>query len=250
MISIRGSTPRQLAVTMPAEPRSLPALRARLSEWLNTADVPAELAERLVLAANEAVTNAIAHAYRDQPRGQVRLTAKLRSDTLTITVSDDGRWRPARPGEGLGGRGVLIMQESVDRVRIDRTPDGTTVTLRTSTSEVPPIQETIEPAAEQHQLDVGVVGGTTVARLYGTVPDESSVHLRRQLLTATCGGVAPLVVNLVGLDALTNGVLEALTDVARAAVGAGERVVVIAPTDGDFTELAELDEVRLVREAG
>lgn len=241
--------PRPLALQVRAEPRHLGMLRDRLFAWLDAVGVPEELAERLVLSANEAATNVMAHAYRGREPGPLRMTAGWDGDEVTVTVADEGRWRTARPGEGLGGRGVLIMQESTERVRIDRAPEGTTVTLQASAHEVPAIPETSEPDGDRHRIDVSTVGETTVARLHGRVRRGASVHLRRQLLTATCGGVVPLVVDLGGLEAVGGGVVDALSDVAKAAAGAGERVVVIAPTDHATAELAELaDAVHLVRD--
>ncbi|MGH3433193.1 MAG: STAS domain-containing protein, partial [Thermocrispum sp.] len=134
-------------------------------------------------------------------------------------------------------------------VRIDRTTGGTTVTLRAIAHGVPAIPETAEPGGERHRLDVSTVGGTTVARLHGSVRPAAATHLRRQLLAATCGGVVPLVVDLAGLDAVSGGVTEALADVARAAEGAGERMVVVVPTEDAADRLAELGgAVHLVRD--
>ncbi|MGH3434386.1 MAG: ATP-binding protein, partial [Thermocrispum sp.] len=120
-------TQRSLDLEVSAAPRHLAELRDRLARWLTATDVAGELAERLVLAANEAATNAIAHAYRDTEPGPVRLTADRDGEVVVVTVADEGSWKPARPSEGPGGRGVLIMQESMDGVRIDRSTGGTTV---------------------------------------------------------------------------------------------------------------------------
>lgn len=231
--------PRPLAVEVDAEPECLGDLRDQLAEWLRAVRAPAELRERLVLAMNEAVTNSVAHAYRGGPAGPVRVQAQRTGDAVQVVVSDNGHWRPARPNDGPGGRGVLIMQESVDEVLIDRAPDGTTVTLRAEMREHPEVPD-VEPAGGQHRVDIGVVGDTTVARLHGTVPGASGVQLRRQLLGATCGGVVPLVVDVGGLEAITSAVVSALSAVARAVAGTGERMVVVAPSHAALAQLRPL----------
>lgn len=229
-----GGKPEALTVEVPAEAHQLPGLRDRLSNWLTVVDCPDEMADRLVLAMNEAATNSIVHAYQDMPAGSVRLRAEVERDrSIRVMVSDDGHWRPAVPGERPGGRGVLMMQECADRVRIDRREDGTTVTLEVQYHALPVPRGGagmgLVEVPRRHRLVVRNAEGTTVAHLSGDVPDSAAATLRRQLLTATCGGVVPLVVDLGELGTVAEGVVHALVDVARAADGAGERVVVVAP---------------------
>ncbi|MGH3518139.1 MAG: ATP-binding protein [Haloechinothrix sp.] len=224
--------PEPLAIEVLAEPEQLPGLRERLFEWLDTVACPVELSDRLVLAMNEAVTNSIVHAYQGRRRGAVRVHADVERDrSIRISVADDGRWQPAEPGAGIGGRGVLMMQECADRVFIDRSEQGTTVTLEAQYHALPvPTGSAGQgDASRRHRMVVRTSGGTTIARLSGDVPDSASATLRRQLLTVTCGGVVPLIVDLGELGVVTEGVVHALADVARAADGAGERVIVVAP---------------------
>lgn len=235
-----SALPRPLAVEVNAEPERLGDLRDQLAGWLAAAGAPVELRERLVLAMNEAATNSVAHAYRSNPAGPVRVSAQRSGNTVQVVVSDNGHWRPARPNNGPGGRGVLIMQETVDEVLIDRTPEGTTVTLRAELRELPEVPGNVEPSGEQHRLEIGQVGDTTVARLHGTVPDPSGVLLRRQLLGATCGGVVPLVVDLGGLESVTSAVVAALSAVGHAVAGTGERMVVVAPSRAALAQLRPL----------
>lgn len=231
-----------LIVEVRAEAEHLHGLRDSLTAWLAEAGACEELADRIVLAMNEAATNAMTHAYRNRTAGTVRLTAKRESGrTVTVTIADNGRWKPARPTEGNGGRGVLMMQECVDRVRIDRTPDGTTVTLRSQLRV--PTEDELAAAPEtprQHELDIGMMGEATVARLSGDVPVSAAVQLRRELLTATCGGVVPLIVDLAEVGSETEGLMDALSQVARAADGTGERVVVRTHSGRLLPELGTL----------
>lgn len=233
----RTSLPDPLALEVNAEPPQLHGLRDRLAEWLRAIVPSSELIDRIVLAMNEAVTNAVTHAYRGSAPGSVRVTADVTpDDILCVSVADQGTWRPARPTEGIGGRGVLMMQECVDRVLIERTSRGTTVTLHAGLR-----QPSLEPDGDQptgdarHQVEVRRRGSTMLAQVSGTVRDGSSALLRRQLLTATCGGVVPLFVDLGEVDEVTESLVEALSDVVRAADGAGERVVLIAPPGSPAT---------------
>ncbi len=237
-------TSEPLTIEVPADPRQLPMLRARLDEWLRAASCPGELSERLVLATNEAVTNSIVHAYRGSDLGDVRVTAEVERDrSIRVTVTDQGRWQPAEPGDGAGGRGVLMMQECADRVVIDRSERGTTVSLEVLYHTLPgsAVRSGRGDASRRHRLVVRTSGDTTIAHLFGDVPESASAMLRRQLLTATCGGVVPLIVDLGDIGSDTEGLIPAHGGGARAADGAGERVVVVAPPGSRAADRGALD---------
>jgi serine/threonine-protein kinase RsbW/stage II sporulation protein AB (anti-sigma F factor) len=62
-------------------------------------------AEGLELAVSEAATNAILHAYRDGPAGEIRLVMCPEPDRIVVVVRDWGAGmlpRPDSPGLGLG----------------------------------------------------------------------------------------------------------------------------------------------------
>ena len=54
------------------------------------------------------------------------------SDTLAVIVDDRGRWRQKKPvqyQQQMRGRGIPLMEVLADDVAIDRTAQGTRVTL-------------------------------------------------------------------------------------------------------------------------
>ncbi len=70
--------------------------------------------------------NAIEHAYRGDG-GTIRLRAQVRGRRLVIEVVDGGRWQ--LDGDPERGRGLGIMRALVDRVSIESTQRGTSVSL-------------------------------------------------------------------------------------------------------------------------
>jgi serine/threonine-protein kinase RsbW len=76
----------------------------------------------LVLAVNEALANAAEFAYLDTPdQGTITCSASYDDDvdTLDVTVSDHGRWRPTltstAPAQyALRGRGIPLMRALAD----------------------------------------------------------------------------------------------------------------------------------------
>ena len=85
----------------------------------------------------EAIANAAEFAYVDAPqRGTMDVSAAydVDSDTLAVRVNDRGRWRhniseSATAERPFRGRGIPLMRALADYATIDRTPQGTHVTL-------------------------------------------------------------------------------------------------------------------------
>ena len=89
----------------------------------------------VVLAVNEAASNAIEHAYIP-PSPADRVTVRLRTEPyhLYVEVADHGQWRRPDADPGHRGRGILIMKRVVGSVSIHKDPDGTRVLLRHPTA--------------------------------------------------------------------------------------------------------------------
>lgn len=134
-----------LDVEFAAEPSSAAMSRRAITHWLESLCGVAticDVGQDLVLAVNEAISNSVEHAYNGVP-GTVRLQARVRAvDGMTpgagpcarlevlIEISDEGHWREPPEDPGFRGRGLMMAEASVDRLVIDRTDTGTTVTMR------------------------------------------------------------------------------------------------------------------------
>jgi PAS domain S-box-containing protein len=116
-----------LHVTLPAEPAALPSLRRRLGRFLLS--VGADDVERyeISLAASEAASNAIEHAYGPAD-ADFELEARHEDGTVVVTVADSGAWRERR-GEDRG-RGLRIMDGLMDSTEVIPGSTGTRVVMR------------------------------------------------------------------------------------------------------------------------
>ncbi len=88
----------------------------------------------VLLAVNEALANTAEFAYRDGGEGTLDLNAvrdPLRR-TLTVTVSDRGRWRQttALNRRRNRGRGIPLMRALADSLFIESSVLGTSVCMR------------------------------------------------------------------------------------------------------------------------
>jgi anti-sigma regulatory factor (Ser/Thr protein kinase) len=124
-----------------ATPASVAQARTRLAEFAIAAGAGPEQVDAVRLAASEAITNSVLHAYRGEP-GAVAVRAEVVSDDLWIEILDDGCGlapRADRPGLGLGLG--LISQVSDDFAITSRPAGGTKVRIRFNLA-----SETAEPA--------------------------------------------------------------------------------------------------------
>ena len=90
--------PTPLRLTLPAAPASLAGMRRSLRLWLAASGVPLVVSSQVTLAASEACSNAIEHAYGGDPAGQVTLTAEIRGSRLDIVVADSQHLEALRGG--------------------------------------------------------------------------------------------------------------------------------------------------------
>jgi anti-sigma regulatory factor (Ser/Thr protein kinase) len=116
---------------VPATSDRLSPLRHALTEWATTTGMSDDQVNALVLAADEAMSNVVSHAYPQRP-GTLDLVAQQRPDQgkISVTVRDRGHWRPVREDPGpLHGRGLLLIRALAQDVAIERESDGTTVKM-------------------------------------------------------------------------------------------------------------------------
>lgn len=119
-----------LTASYPAGPDAVGRARHTLSKFAVAAGADREQVDAVALAASEAVTNAVLHAYRDKP-GSVHVTAAVVSEELWVLVGDDGvglEPGPERPGLGLGL--ALIAQVSDELAVVSRAGGGIEVRMR------------------------------------------------------------------------------------------------------------------------
>lgn len=123
-------------VRVRARLQSLATVRQALDDALTRADWSSDDASRLMLAAGEAVCNAIEHGSVQS--GEVVVDITTTDDGLTLTVTDEGDpGRPRRldlgaqapPSSSVRGRGIMIMRELADTIAIEPHERGTRVSM-------------------------------------------------------------------------------------------------------------------------
>jgi len=117
--------PSGFAQTYPAARESVAAIRRTLAQFARDANVPADTAAAIALAASEAATNVVLHAYRDGARpGTIEVVGARHDDHVVVTVRDSGSGLQTRrdsPGLGLG---LAIIARSADGLDVILPPAG------------------------------------------------------------------------------------------------------------------------------
>ncbi|HSK58551.1 MAG TPA: ATP-binding protein [Actinomycetospora sp.] len=122
--------------------------RRPLGSWVEAAGGGPALVERVVLAVNEALSNAVEHGYRETAPGTVCLRARVGTPslgatgaedapgapgphrmTLVVVVADHGRWRPPVTASACRGRGLAMIRALAESVDLASSAEGTTVRM-------------------------------------------------------------------------------------------------------------------------
>jgi serine/threonine-protein kinase RsbW len=116
---------QDLEQTYAAVPDSVRAARRALTHFAAQTGASGEQVEAVRLAASEALTNVVKHAYPDRP-GSLHITAAVACGELCVEIADDGcgiRPHSRRGGLGLG---LTLIASLCDELQIVRRPSGGT----------------------------------------------------------------------------------------------------------------------------
>ena len=124
------------AFTVPARLQSLAFVRSAITCLLDRDTWGAEETGRVLLAAGEALCNAIEHGSPGD--GRVAVQVVIAPPGATLVVTDEGRSgrapridlaAPPPPPSSVRGRGIPIMRALADDIRVEAVGAGTRLTL-------------------------------------------------------------------------------------------------------------------------
>lgn len=114
-----------------AVPESVPKARNALTSFAEQAGATREQRDAVRLAASEAITNAVMHAYLQREQGAVQVSASYIEEELWVLIADTGggmRPRASSPGLGLG---LALIAQLADEFQIlSRGSGGTELRMR------------------------------------------------------------------------------------------------------------------------
>jgi serine/threonine-protein kinase RsbW/stage II sporulation protein AB (anti-sigma F factor) len=114
----------------PATPDSVPSVRNALTAFAAHVGADGRRLEAIRLAASEAVTNCVLHAYKGR-RGRIQVGASQVGDEFWLFVADDGSGlRPRGRHSGLGLGLALIAQLADEFQILSRSTGGTELRMQ------------------------------------------------------------------------------------------------------------------------
>jgi anti-sigma regulatory factor (Ser/Thr protein kinase) len=137
----KGHVVRPLHLHLPVHPSTPGEVRRKLRRWLEVLGWPREHAEDLLLAVDEAVSNAVEHAYTapiptqthpDGPGLELCVSDTTATDDthrVVVSITDRGRWKPRAVSPGSRGRGLQMMRALTDSLDVTATGSGTRVKM-------------------------------------------------------------------------------------------------------------------------
>jgi anti-sigma regulatory factor (Ser/Thr protein kinase) len=126
--------------TFDADFHSLDDIRDLVGEVANQVGFSEKEIYSIQLAADEASTNIIEHAYAGTDNGKIEIDCKITDDGLEIVMRDTGKsFDPSSVPEPnvkadlaerkIGGLGMYLMRKLMDEVSYESSPDGNTLTM-------------------------------------------------------------------------------------------------------------------------
>ncbi|WP_110926399.1 anti-sigma B factor RsbW [Bacillus massiliglaciei] len=130
-----------IEMKIPAKPEFIGIIRLTLSGIGSRMGFTYDEIEDLKIATSEACTNAVQHAYKEDEKGEVKISFGLYPDRLEVMVSDSGEscnfdevrqgLGPYQEGQRVeflreGGLGLYLIETLMDKVNIHQN-DGVTV---------------------------------------------------------------------------------------------------------------------------
>jgi len=126
LASFEGVVPDRLRFS--AIPLAAPIIRSIMNRFCDQERLDDDQRFSVITAVGEAVANAIEHAYGGEDTGVLEIRLDGNPQQISIEIHDRGRWRKFRRNDERG-RGIILMHELMDRVRISSAQTGTILTL-------------------------------------------------------------------------------------------------------------------------
>lgn len=131
--------PSDVSLVVPAVPDSIAVIRQTVSGICEALGADARAIGDIKLAATEACTNVVLHAYAGRDDGTIEIDARTAPDELELMVRDHGNgMAPAPMGEGLGLGLPLIAALTTTLTIVEAEGGGTEVSMTFALRDPPP----------------------------------------------------------------------------------------------------------------
>lgn len=130
---------RQIKFTLKTSIFEIDNLPTYLDQALNGVNISSDKYNNILLAATEAVNNAIIHGNKNDIKKEIGLEFIVTDDFIKIIITDEGEGfdlekipDPTLPENLLNehGRGIFIMKHFVDELKVEKLQKGNSLILK------------------------------------------------------------------------------------------------------------------------
>jgi serine/threonine-protein kinase RsbW len=217
-------------MTIGADRSEVARVNAAFAEFADAHALPASVRRSLNVVLDELLTNTSEYGFGGgRAGGEVTVEAELRTDRVSVTLTDDGRpfdpFAVAAPDTALpveerriGGLGIHLVRRMMDEVSYHRRADRNVVVLtKLLTGGVTADQRggRIMEITTRTQQDV------TLVAFVGNLDSNTSPQAQQALDGILAGGGRKMVVDFTALDYISSAGLRVLLGTAKRLRGAG-----------------------------
>lgn len=122
------------SLVLPSKGQNIALFRHFVGEYVRNCGFGEEEIFDIVLATGEACSNSFQHGSPLKIQNNITVVCKCNRESLEIRIRDEGIFKKEAnvnvlDHENTRGRGIMIMLSLMDKLEIDESPEGTTVTL-------------------------------------------------------------------------------------------------------------------------
>jgi anti-sigma regulatory factor (Ser/Thr protein kinase) len=115
-------TSSDVRLTLPARPENVAVVRHVLGAFADAMHLPPDVVEDVRLAATEACTNVVRHAYAESEPGTLDIVIRPAGDLLEVIVSDHGHGLGTSPDTNGPGLGIPLIAALVHSLDVQHAP--------------------------------------------------------------------------------------------------------------------------------
>jgi serine/threonine-protein kinase RsbW len=135
--TVAASGSLKFQMKLASDPRLLPVVRGTVEQLAKALGFEDSQCRKITLAVDEALSNVIRHAYKNECNHEIELNCQAHSDCLEFTFIDRGEPADqaricAQPLDevALGGRGTHLIRQIMDEVTYERVDEHNRLRLK------------------------------------------------------------------------------------------------------------------------
>jgi serine/threonine-protein kinase RsbW len=216
-------------MTIGADRGEVARVNAAFAEFADAHALPASVRRSVSVALEELLNNTIAYGFAGREGGEVAVDVELRTDRLSVTLTDDGRpfdpFGMAAPDttrsleeRQIGGLGIHLVRRMMDEVSYQRRADRNVVVLAKLLTGG---MTAGHRGGRTMDITTRTRDDVTLVTFAGKLDSNTSPQAQQALDGILAGGARRLVVDFTALDYISSAGLRVLLATAKRLSGAG-----------------------------